>query len=418
VATTEQKQTVFDLTRELLEILWKVDRKSPTSMVLAGLSGVGSVRNYINSKDTLQRRVEKMGLQEEYTAMRSFLYASLIHLCGHPEVVWAQGDMEMHEFNVQGDRAYFVKAKNDVEANHGVYLTDTASFRRKFRRLFWEKQGGSAVTLLTRRQHWAVFITPQPWMGEPGAVVGKPNLDTLMDQLQPFIDQGVGSTIIIAGQPGTGKTSLARQVAERRGKVLRVTPETMEYIPAPTFIEITDLVAPDVLLLDDFDRAGSWWTTRFLEQIESLNEQARTSGRLVIATVNSLKSMDPALKRPGRFDRLVVVNLPDQTERRDILAHYIKHFGVQGISQQRLTSMSKKTEGMTGAYLRLLCERLSVYGVEHLKRELEDIRQQFELCHDFEESKYIHDLLTGALTKQREEGGAVPPGIAKSLVPV
>jgi len=403
---SEKKQSLFDLTRELLDIAWKADKKSPTSVALACLSSVGAMKTYVQSQDTLQRRVRRLGVEEEYTAMRSFLYEALVRICGHPEVDWVRGDNELHRFDLNGTHAYFLKAKNEPEVKNGAYLSNKEAFGRVFRRMFWEKQGGDAVTLLTRKHRWMTFIVPHQWVGEAGAVVGKHDPETLLERLQPFLDRGIGCTLLIAGQPGTGKTSLARRVAGTRGKVLRVTPEAMEHIPAPTFIEIVELTAPDVLLLDDFDRAGSWWTTRFLEQIESLNEQARSTGRLVIATVNSLKSLDSALKRPGRFDMLVVVDLPTATERRAILAHYLEKMGVRGVTHQRLVALGRKTKGMPGAYLELLAERISIYGVEHINREMADIKQHFELCHDFEESKYIHDLLSGALAKQREEGGS------------
>ena len=202
----EQSQSLFDLTREMLDILWKADKTSVPSMVLAAFSGVGAVKTYVESKDTLQRHVKRMGLEEEYTSMRSFLSESLIKMCGHPNVEWTRGDTELHKFDLAGTCAYFVKAKNEIDVQHGVYVTDKEQFRRTFRRLFWEKQGGNAVTLLTRKHRWSTFIVPHPWLGEAGDLVGKHTPDTLLGQLQPFMDRGVGCTLIVAG-PWTSRRS-------------------------------------------------------------------------------------------------------------------------------------------------------------------------------------------------------------------
>ena len=147
-------------------------------------------------------------------------------------------------------------------------------------------------------------------------------------------------------------------------------------------------------VLDDFDRVSSYQVSRFLEEVSTLNEKARKHGLLLIATVNDLGALDTAMKRPGRFDDLIEVNYPDVDDRKKIIKFYADESGFK-LTRKRLKEIAEMTEGLTGAYLRLLCERLSVYGTRDAKKETEAVVRQAEICNNRGASEEDEDDCVG-----------------------
>src|SRR5204862_4705262 len=178
--------------------------------------------------------------------------------------------------------------------------------------------------------------------------------------------------VLLSGPPGTGKTLLARAVAGEAG-VPFFSISASEFIEAIVGVgasRVRDLfaqakaTAPAIVFIDELDaigrsRGGSGTIGGHDEREQTLNQIltemdgfSGTEGVIVIASTNRPEVLDQALLRPGRFDRRVTVNPPDQTGRRLILEVHTR--GVPLAGDVDLDALASSTPGMVGADLRNL----------------------------------------------------------------
>jgi len=181
------------------------------------------------------------------------------------------------------------------------------------------------------------------------------------------------SGVILAGPPGTGKTLLARAVAGECGAHLEIVsgPELLSpYVGATEqalreVFERAGRSTPSLILFDELDAIAPSRATADAHHQQSMVAQllslldglASRAGVFVLATTNRPKSIDAALRRPGRFDRVVWMQLPDEDGRAAILRHYIKPLKLDSeIDVEMLaTDLAAATDGASGADLEYLC---------------------------------------------------------------
>jgi cell division protease FtsH len=177
--------------------------------------------------------------------------------------------------------------------------------------------------------------------------------------------------VLLVGPPGTGKTLLARAVAGEAGA-------PFFYIAASEFIElfvglgaarVRDLFkqarerAPAIIFIDEMDAIGQTRSGAAGYQVGSHSEQEQTlqqlltemdgfesnSGVIIVAASNRPEVLDPALLRPGRFDRQIQVNLPEVKGREQILAIHTRN--VKMGQEVDLKVIARRTPGFSGAQL-------------------------------------------------------------------
>ncbi|HEX8345567.1 MAG TPA: ATP-dependent zinc metalloprotease FtsH [Actinoplanes sp.] len=178
--------------------------------------------------------------------------------------------------------------------------------------------------------------------------------------------------VLLSGPPGTGKTLLARAVAGE-AKVPFFSIAASEFIEAIVGVgasRVRDLfdqakkVAPSIIFIDELDaigraRGGSQSLGGNDEREQTLNQVLTemdgftgSEGVVVLAATNRPEILDPALLRPGRFDRRVTVSPPDLTGRRQILEVHSR--GVPLAPDVDLAGVAAATPGMVGADLKNL----------------------------------------------------------------
>ncbi|MHB1463362.1 MAG: AAA family ATPase [Armatimonadota bacterium] len=182
------------------------------------------------------------------------------------------------------------------------------------------------------------------------------------------------SGVILAGPPGTGKTLLARAVAGQCGAHLEIVsgPELLSpYVGATEqalreVFERASRNTPSLILFDELDSIAPSRATADAHHQQTLVAQLLTlldgiegrSGISVLATTNRPKSIDAALRRPGRFDQVVMMKLPDVQGRSAILRHYLKPLKLDpGIDVDLLVGdLATLMDGASGADLEYLCQ--------------------------------------------------------------
>jgi cell division protease FtsH len=178
--------------------------------------------------------------------------------------------------------------------------------------------------------------------------------------------------VLLSGPPGTGKTLLARAVAGE-ANVPFFSISASEFIEAIVGIgasRVRDLfdqakkAAPAIIFIDELDsigraRGGAGAIGGHDEREQTLNQILTemdgftgNEGVVVLAATNRAEILDPALLRPGRFDRRVTVSPPDLLGRRQILQVHVR--GVPLATDVNLDSLAAETPGMVGADLKNL----------------------------------------------------------------
>ncbi|GEQ69174.1 hypothetical protein JCM33374_g2845 [Metschnikowia sp. JCM 33374] len=191
-----------------------------------------------------------------------------------------------------------------------------------------------------------------------------------------FSDFGISPPrgILLHGPPGTGKTMLLRCVAhESDAHVLMVNgpsivskylgetenalrdlfAEAVKYQPAIIFMDEIDSLAPK----RDSGDAGET-ESRVVATLLTMMDGMGDAGRVVVVgATNRPNSIDPALRRPGRFDQEVEVGIPDVEDRADILRKQLSKMNSQkcNISEEDVKAIASKTHGYVGADLSALC---------------------------------------------------------------
>ncbi|MFI6337250.1 ATP-dependent zinc metalloprotease FtsH [Streptomyces sp. NPDC050535] len=196
--------------------------------------------------------------------------------------------------------------------------------------------------------------------------------------------------VLLAGPPGTGKTLLARAVAGEAGVPFfsASASEFIEMIVGVGASRVRELfaearkVAPSIIFIDEIDtigraRAGGSGMGGHDEREQTLNQIltemdgfSGAEGVIVIAATNRADILDPALTRPGRFDRVVNVSPPDRAGRAAILEIHTR--GIPLAPDVDLVRMARSTPGMTGADLANLANEAALLAV---KRKQDQVTQ-------------------------------------------
>ncbi|MEU9995142.1 ATP-dependent zinc metalloprotease FtsH [Streptomyces sp. NPDC050848] len=192
--------------------------------------------------------------------------------------------------------------------------------------------------------------------------------------------------VLLAGPPGTGKTLLARAVAGEAGVPFfsASASEFIEMIVGVGASRVRELfaearkVAPAIIFIDEIDtigraRGGGSGMGGHDEREQTLNQILTemdgftgSEGVIVLAATNRADVLDPALTRPGRFDRIVHVNPPDRGGREAILRIHTRDIPLA--QDVDLLQVARTTPGMTGAELANLANEAALLAVKRQQK--------------------------------------------------
>tara|TARA_Y100000310_G_scaffold345673_1_gene468099 strand:+ start:3197 stop:5578 length:2382 start_codon:yes stop_codon:yes gene_type:complete len=180
--------------------------------------------------------------------------------------------------------------------------------------------------------------------------------------------------VLLHGPPGTGKTLLAKAVAtETNANFILVNgPELLSKFYGETEKKIRNLFeeaeknAPSIIFIDEIDaiapkREDTYGEVerRMVSQLLTMMDGLKSRGKVVvIGATNRPNSLDPALRRPGRFDREITIGVPNKDGRLKILKIHTRNMPIT--KEVNLDEIASKTHGFVGADLEALCKEAAM----------------------------------------------------------
>ena len=210
--------------------------------------------------------------------------------------------------------------------------------------------------------------------------------------------------VLLYGPPGTGKTLIAKAVAgetnahfislsgpeimgkhygESEEKIREIFTQAEENSPSIIFIDEIDSIAPKR------DEVSGELEKRIVSQLLTLMDGMKSRGKVVvIAATNRPDSIDPALRRPGRFDREIEIGIPDNDGRLDILSIHTRGMPIN--EKVNLKQIAKTTHGFVGADLEILSKEAAMRSLRRILPEIDleeekissEILQKIEISND------------------------------------
>src|SRR6476660_1184983 len=205
---------------------------------------------------------------------------------------------------------------------------------------------------------------------------------------QPEIFEKLGieapKGVLLHGPPGTGKTLLAKAVAnESNAHFISISgPEIMSKFYGESEARLREIFkeakekAPSIMFVDEIDsiapkreEVSGEVERRVVSQLLSLMDGLEGRGKVIVmAATNRPNAIDPALRRPGRFDREIEIKVPDKRGRLEILQIHTRNMPLDtDVNQDRVAAV---THGFVGADLEYLCKEAAMKCLRRLLPEL------------------------------------------------
>ncbi len=264
-----------------------------------------------------------------------------------------------------------------------------------------------------------------------GVDEAKKELEEIVDFLKnPAKYKALGARtpkgVILVGPSGTGKTLLAKAVAgEAKTAFFSIAgSEFMEMLVGVGAARVRDLFAtakrsaPSIIFIDEVDAIGRMRSVGIMgghdEREQTLNQILvemdgfePNTAVMIIAATNRGDLLDPALLRPGRFDRRVVLDLPDMQGRKEILSIHAK--GKPYASGVDWDKVSKRTVGFSGADLENMLNESAILAARSNKTEIDmtDLEEAATKVKLGPEKKRLQSDLDRKMTAYHEAGHAV-----------
>jgi len=190
--------------------------------------------------------------------------------------------------------------------------------------------------------------------------------------------------VLLHGPPGTGKTLIAKAVAneadayfipiagpeimskfygESEARLREVFEDAEKNAPAIVFIDELDSIAPKR------EEVTGEVERRVVAQLLSLMDGLKARGKVVvIGATNRPQALDPALRRPGRFDREIVIGVPDRDGRKEVLQIHTR--GMPLAKEVDLDALANVTHGFVGADLEAICKEAAMSTLRRILPEI------------------------------------------------
>ena len=206
--------------------------------------------------------------------------------------------------------------------------------------------------------------------------------------------------VLLYGPPGTGKTLIAKAVANESGANFQsiAGPEIISKYYGESEQRLREIFeeanrnTPSIIFIDELDSIAPKRSEvtgeverRVVAQLLSMMDGLKERGQVVvIGATNRVDAIDPALRRPGRFDREIEIGVPDRSERVEILQIHVRNMPIS--EEVNLESLADRTHGFVGADINALCKEAAM---KTLRRYLPDLGTEDEIPQEIVEKMTV-----------------------------
>ena len=208
--------------------------------------------------------------------------------------------------------------------------------------------------------------------------------------------------VLLYGPPGTGKTLIAKAMANESGaNFLSIAgPEIMSKYYGESEQRLREIFeeanknTPSIIFIDELDSIAPKRSEvtgeverRVVAQLLAMMDGLKERGQVVvIGATNRVEAIDPALRRPGRFDREIEIGVPDRNDRVELLQIHVRNMPID--EDVDLESLADRTHGFVGADINALCKESAMKA---LRRYLPDLGTEDEIPQEIVEKMSVSD---------------------------
>jgi len=185
--------------------------------------------------------------------------------------------------------------------------------------------------------------------------------------------------IILSGAPGTGKTMYAKSLAaEAETTTILISAEMIQQRhDIKTAFKLARRLSPSLIIIEDIDTAGTV-SRKFTdhpilgEYLQAMDGMEPNNGVVILATTNHTENIDPAISdRPGRFDRIIEVPLPDKNQRKEIIQNLMRNLPTKSPNGKVIDKIATSSKGLSGAWIRELVQTAMIETISDGREEME-----------------------------------------------
>jgi hypothetical protein len=390
------------LASKLLETGSLIKAESKLSYLTAGISLLDSAGEAFElpMHDKVKGYAEAEGLIEHQSNLASIVINSgLADNLTHDIVLYdKEQERCLKKLNFGFGELYYVLWEDDFSFRRGnniapVFYTSPSLDMENLFDFLWQEFGqgvfltiengtdeNNVISVLSNLRFHKFQTSEMLYIGN------SPNLENFQLEVKRYRDKKISRSYMLIGEPGTGKSSFAVATSKPfTNRILKIDPNVTGNLGTEEIVSVLKNLRPEVVILDDFDTDNSPKQMLFaLEMIKQCFPNV-----IIFATVNDFNSLTPAIVRPGRIDKRIWFDLPDEDSRRSLAKYYLDLNKV-AYEEYDLERVVAETEGMSPVYIKDLCIRIGAEEswncfddiISEYRRTLESLQEEDEEIED------------------------------------
>jgi adenylate kinase family enzyme len=363
--------------RAAVEVYIAIKKKDPMYVGMSLMSTYEALEMLFAKEDSgFAEKLEGLGLKPILRGMERFVFSAFAEM-ELPQHIVADKSKEAKNqivrFDMGADDVFFIIESNTLRE---MYCKDEDYFIKVFSNLLIKKLGQN-ISVMAGREDWSTYLKIQSVNIPLDVYVSTIDEKEYYRTIMAFRKRGLNRSSLLFGPPGCGKTSFAAKVTSVLGGRLAIIDAPALNFAAEYGLpmeKIFRILSPTVVLFDDIDKIADRHLDMLLGTIESLNRYKGSGELIIIGSVNDLSALPAAMRRPGRFDEIILFDYPTRIQREEIIKGYLSFFGTR-LANDYVDKMVELTKKLTPAYIREIALQASIVPFEKIPSIIEHTKK-------------------------------------------